>query len=71
MAKSPLDVAYMLDAMVEPLKTTIPEGGYTSFLQSHWKGIRVGALEVEPWLLSSFVVKLVESATGQMVSSLV
>ena len=70
MARSPRDVAYMLDAMVDPLKTRVPKGGYSTFLQGHWKGIRVGALNVEPWLLSSFVVKPVESATRQMVSSI-
>jgi amidase len=70
MARSPLDVAYMLDAMVDPLKTSVPKGGYSTFLQGHWKGLRVGALNVEPWLLSSFVVKPVESATRQMVSSI-
>jgi amidase len=67
MTKSTRDVAIMLDVMVDPSKTKIPAGGYISCLSSGWDGLRIGAVDVEPWLLSSFVVKPVESATQQEV----
>ena len=67
MIKSTRDVAIMLDVMVDPSKTKIPAGGYTFCPSSGWDELRIGAVDVEPWLLSSFVVKPVESATQQEV----
>jgi amidase len=71
MTKSARDVAIMLDAMVEPEKTQIPKGGYESCLSTEWKGLKVGSVDVKSWLLSSFVVKPVESATIQEVLCLI
>ncbi|KAH8822071.1 amidase signature domain-containing protein [Xylogone sp. PMI_703] len=65
MAKSARDVALMLDIMVDPSTTTIPEGGYVSSLTSSWDGLRVGSLEPELWLLPDSIVKPVKSATEQ------
>ncbi|RDW76971.1 amidase signature (AS) enzyme-5 [Coleophoma cylindrospora] len=70
LAKSTRDVAIMLDAMVDPSTTTIPEKGYSSYLSTRWKGLKVGAVDVEPWLLSSFLVKPVESATRQEIDDI-
>jgi amidase len=67
LAKSPRDVAIMLDAIADPSSSHIPKGGYASHLSSEWKGLKVGAVDVKSWLLSSFVVKPVESATRQEV----
>jgi amidase len=67
MTKSTRDVAIMLDVMVDPSKTKLPAGGYISCRSSDWGGLRIGAVDVEQWLLSSFVVKSVESATQQEV----
>jgi amidase len=68
MAKSVLDVAYILDVMVDPSKTTLPLKGYTSTLSSGLAGLKIGAVDPMPWLLSSFVVKPTEGANEQMVS---
>ncbi|KAH8591672.1 amidase signature domain-containing protein [Bisporella sp. PMI_857] len=65
MTKSARDVAVMLDVMVDPSTTMIPEGGYVSCLLYDWEGLRVGSLEPEPWLLDDTVVKPVKSATEQ------
>ncbi|KUJ15904.1 amidase signature enzyme [Mollisia scopiformis] len=70
LAKSPRDVAIMLDAIVDPSTTTIPQGGYVSQLSSELEGLKVGAVDVEPWLLSSFLIKPVESATRQEIDDI-
>jgi hypothetical protein len=67
LAKCTKDVAIMLDVMVDPSKAEIPPLGYISSFSSDWKGLKIGAVDVEPWLLSSFLVKPVESATRQEV----
>lgn len=69
MAKSALEVAIMLDVMVNLSKTKILAKRYTSCSRESWKGISLGAVDVEPWLLSSFLVKPVEIATRQEVRS--
>jgi amidase len=67
MTKSTRDVAIMLDVMVDPSKASIPAEGYVSCLSTEWKGLKIGSVNVESWLLSSLVVKPVESATKQEV----
>ena len=50
MTKSVLDLANLLDVLVDPSKTTVPEGGYKSAVTGSWDGIRVGVVEPETWL---------------------
>jgi amidase len=66
MTKNNKNVATMLDVIVDPSKSKIPASGYISCLSSDWDGLIIGAVGVESWLLSSFVVKPVESLTQQV-----
>jgi amidase len=47
MAKSALDVANILDVIVEPSMTMIPVGGYRSAVTRKWEGIRIGVVRTE------------------------
>lgn len=68
MAKSPLDLANLLTALVDPTKTKVPSGGYASALAGGWKDLRVGTLDPEIWKYSDFFTKEVPEATEQIVS---
>nr|ODN92661.1 hypothetical protein L203_00941 [Cryptococcus depauperatus CBS 7841] len=45
MTKSVLDLANLLDVIIDPSKTIIPEGGYKSVVTGEWGNIRIGILE--------------------------
>ncbi|KUJ21855.1 amidase family protein [Mollisia scopiformis] len=66
MTKSVLDLANLLDILVDPSKTTIPEGGYKSAVTGSWDGIRVGWVEPETWLFPHEIVKYEKDVTDQM-----
>lgn len=67
MAKSVLDLANLLDVLVDPTKTTVPEGGYKSAVTGEWGDIKIGIVEPEKWLYSHEIVKYEKQATDQMV----
>lgn len=67
MTKSVLDLANLLDVLVDPTKTTIPEGGFKTAVTGDWGDIRIGVLEPEKWLYPTENVKYVKEATDQMV----
>ncbi|KAJ5789317.1 amidase signature enzyme [Penicillium psychrosexuale] len=67
MGRSVRDVADLLTALVEPGKTTIPQGGYaSSATKDHGKIFRIGTLDPEVWNYPTFLVKPVPEATEQM-----
>ncbi|PTB56454.1 hypothetical protein M431DRAFT_79828 [Trichoderma harzianum CBS 226.95] len=66
MAKSALDLANLLQILVDPSKPTIPEGGYKSAATGSWDNIRIGILEPEKWLFDTKLVKYEKQATDQM-----
>ncbi|KAK4460365.1 amidase family [Cladorrhinum samala] len=66
MAKSVLDLANLLDAIVDPTKTTVPRGGYSSVVTGDWGDIRIGVLEPEKWLFPPVIVKYEKQASDQM-----
>jgi amidase len=66
-AKSALDLANLLDVLVDPSKTNIPEGGYKSAATGSWGDIRIGVLEPEKWLFDTKLVKYEKQASDQMV----
>lgn len=71
MAKSVLDLANLLEVLVDPEKTTIPEGGYLSAITTSWDNIRIGLIEPsESWLFPEKIVKYEKEASDQMVRSL-
>ena len=67
MAKSPRDVADLLDILVDPLKANIPEGGYATALTDHWGDISIGTLDPEDWNFPASITTPDERATKQMV----
>ena len=67
MTKTAIDLANLLDIMVDPEKTTIPEGGYASAVTGEWGFTRIGVVNPENWLHGEPEVKRVEAATEQIV----
>lgn len=67
MTKSVLDLADLLDVLVDPSKTTVPEGGYRSAVTASWGDIKIGIVAPEKWLFPERIVKYEKQATDQMV----
>lgn len=68
LAKDVQDLADLLTIMVDSDKTTVPSGGYRSVLGSGWKDLRVGTLDVEPWLYPEALLKSAPGVVEQMAS---
>ncbi|KAI0100918.1 amidase family protein [Nemania sp. FL0031] len=68
MAKSARDIADILDVIVDPIQTNIPEGGYAAALTGKWDNIRVGVVDAEGWMLGFPYVKPVKEINEQMLS---
>ncbi|MCJ1378434.1 hypothetical protein MMC17_001532 [Xylographa soralifera] len=66
MTKSVLDLANLMDVIVDPSTTRIPEGGYKSAMTNTWAEIRVGVLNPAKWNYPPVVFKPDEGATKQM-----
>ncbi|EGX92259.1 amidase family protein [Cordyceps militaris CM01] len=66
MTKSVLDLANLLDILVDPSRTSVPEGGYKSAVNNSWGDIRIGYLDPEQWLFPTKIVKYEKDATDQM-----
>ncbi|OAG13532.1 amidase family protein [Alternaria alternata] len=66
MTKSVMDLADLLDVLVDASKTTVPKGGYKSAVTGSWGDIKIGYVEPEKWLFPEFIVKYEKSATDQM-----
>ena len=67
MAKSVLDLADLLDVLVDAGKTKVPEEGYRAAVTGSWGNIRIGVVEPEKWMFDEMVTKYEEAATEQMV----
>ncbi len=67
MTKSALDLANLMDILVDPAKTTIPKGGYKSVLTNTWADLKVGVLDPNKWGVSDSWTKPDAGATKQMV----
>jgi amidase len=67
MAKSPRDLADLLDVLVDRTKTEIPSGGYKSCVGDSFESIGIGALDPMKWKFPPRVTTPNESATKQMV----
>ncbi|KAK5659422.1 hypothetical protein OQA88_623 [Cercophora sp. LCS_1] len=66
MTKSVLDLADILDAIVDPGKTTAPKGGYRGAVTGDWGDIRIGYLDPKDWLFPTKIVKYEKSASDPM-----
>lgn len=67
MTKSVLDLANLLDILVDPIKTSIPKGGYKAALTDTWAGLKIGVLDPADWGTSDSWTKPHPGATKQMV----
>jgi amidase len=67
MAKSVADLANLMDVLVEPSKTDIPQNGYISAVTRSWDGIEVGVVDTEKWLFGHDTLKFEQFAHGQMI----
>ncbi|KAJ8132894.1 hypothetical protein O1611_g731 [Lasiodiplodia mahajangana] len=66
MTKSVRDLANLLDVLVDPAKTTVPEGGYQSAVTGTWGDIKIGVVEPDKWLWPEHIVKPEKEASDQM-----
>ena len=66
MTKSVIDLANMMDVIVDPATTKIPPGGYASVLTNSWADIRVGVLDIVEWQHPTDIIKPVPEASQQM-----
>lgn len=69
MAKSALDLANLLDVIVDSTKTRIPGGGYSSVLSRSWADLKVGVLDPADWGTSDSWTKPDPGATKQIVNT--
>ena len=68
MTKSVLDLANLMDIIIDPAKTSSPPDGFVSAMTDTWAELRVGVLDPVEWNYPDFVVKPDEGATKQTVS---
>ena len=69
MTKSALDLADLLDVIVDPTKTRIPDLGYASALSGSWADLKVGVLDPVDWDPSELWTEPDPGVTEQMVNA--
>ena len=69
MTKSALDLANLLDVIVDPTKTRIPDRGYASVFSASWADLKVGVLDPADWGTSDSWTKPDPGATKQIVDT--
>lgn len=58
MARSALDIANSLDAMIDKSRDpNYPEGGYASMATGSWDGLRLGAVNTADWRLDEILAE--------------
>ena len=67
MTKSVLDLANLMDVIVDPTKTSIPQGGFASAMTDTWADLKVGVLDPAEWKYPEFVTKPYDGTTKQIV----
>lgn len=67
MTKSVLDLANLMDILVDPTKTCIPQGGYKTALTATWADLKIGVLNLADWGTSDSGTEPNPGATKQMV----
>ena len=67
MTKSVMDLAYLMDVIVDPTKSRVPSGGYKTVLSSSWVDLKVGVLDPADWGAFEARTKPDPHATKQMV----
>ena len=69
MTKSVLDLAHLMDIIVDPTKTSVPPKGFASVMTDTWADIRVGTLDPAEWKRPAFFTKPYEGTMEQMASN--
>ena len=69
MTKSALDLADLVDIVVDPAKTRIPDRGYSSALSGSWAELKVGVLDPVDWDTSDLWTEPDSGVTKQMVNA--
>lgn len=54
-ARSPRDIALLMDVLVDPSQNAKPDGGYASKITGSFDGIRIGVLDPKEWHLPPIV----------------
>ena len=67
MAKTPKDLAILLNILVDHSKAKAPNGDYMSSMTGEWTDISVGTLDPERWKFPDAFCKSVPEADKQMV----
>ena len=67
MTKNVLDLANLLDIIVDPSKTQVPNGGFASVMTDTWADLKIGVLDPTKWNYPALIMKSNEGATEQMV----
>ena len=67
MTKSVLDLANLLDVIIDPAKTNLPKYGFASAITDNWADLKVGVLDPSEWKFPDFVSKPYEGTMEQMV----
>ncbi|KAF2872776.1 amidase family protein [Massariosphaeria phaeospora] len=67
MTKTTRDLADILDIIVDPNKTNVPEGGYSSAATGRWDSIKIGVVRPRDWLHGEKLIKPEPGATKQLI----
>jgi len=71
MAKTVGDLATMIEYIQEGSKhIEVPLGGYQSFFQNNWSGLRLGCVDPAKWFLPPGLVTPIEEVENQMKSAI-
>ncbi|KAJ5151221.1 uncharacterized protein N7482_010473 [Penicillium canariense] len=70
MTKSVSDLALLLDILVDPSTTEVPDGGYITSATMSWGNIRVGVLDPRDWYLKDPPLQYVKEAEEQMTAEI-
>jgi amidase len=65
-SKSVLDLAILMDILVDPSKTGVPKGGYETAVTGSWDGLKIGSLDPDIWNFPAIARKPEPAGEAQM-----
>jgi len=68
MSKTPLDLANLLDVIIDPKVSRVPKDGYTSVLNGSWSDISIAVVRPEEYHLKEDFCNRRKGVEEQMVS---
>lgn len=69
MTKTTKDLALLMDVLVDPSKTRVPEGGYVSRVTGLWEGLRIGTLDPENWNFGTHSRKILDPSMEEQLNN--